>query len=333
MTGKGITYVRDAARIILIAAGMFFLFAIVMEFYETSLILLSIFIIYLVYCGYILPEIDRRRERSRAAGTAMENTVPGITKDDSGLFSQSSLSLEVITFLSITVLSFLLLHLGVLLVHEFSHSFLAYFLGCKQDPWNIVYGNWIGAHWDENVDYSALFDVGRGRTAAAIAFAGPFSNIVLFFVTAGLMSVRSVKNHRWAYHCVFWTCIITFVMVFEYVFTRSFLQYDDFGNINHGLGISPWPIFIAGTVLGIVGLYFLLAYKMPEYYAIVTPEQRSLQYVAGSAVSFVIFLFYIGLRITAYPDIPEWWCGVIGIVALFIVPFIASPARRWVQKR
>jgi hypothetical protein len=123
------------------------------------------------------------------------------------------------------------------------------------------------------------------------------------------------------------------VMVFEYVFTRSFLQNDDFGNINHGLGISPWPIFIAGTVLGIIGLYYLLADKLPEYYSIVTPHQRSLQYVAVSAVSFVIFLFYIGLRITAYPDIPEWWCGVIGIAALFLVPCIASPARRWVQER
>lgn len=65
---------------------------------------------------------------------------------------------------------------------------------------------------------------------------------------------------------------------------------------------------------------------------IVTPHERSLQYVAVSAVSFVIFLFYIGLRIIAYPAVPEWWCGVAGIAALFIVPLVAGPGRRWVQE-
>jgi len=324
--GKG--YIQGSAWLALIAAGMFFLFAIAMEFLETSLILFLILILYLVYCWCILPGIDRRREASRAA----ENTSPGTKKNGLSFFSRFPPFAEVIGFLAITVISFLLLHLFVLLMHEFSHSVLAYLLGAKQDPWNIIYGSWIGAHWDENVDYSALFAAEEGPTAAAIAFAGPLSNIVLFFAAVGLMATKSVKNHRWAYHCVFWTGIITFVMVFEYVFTRSFLQHDDFGNINHGLGISPWPIFIAGTLLGVLGLYSIYAYKIPQYCSIVTPDERSLQYVAVSAVSFVIFLFYIGLRITSYPDIPEWWCGVIGIAALFVVPFIASPGRRWMQK-
>jgi len=122
-------------------------------------------------------------------------------------------------------------------------------------------------------------------------------------------------------------------MAFEYVFTRSFLQHDDFGNINHGLGISPWPIFIAGTLLRILGLYYIFVRRAPEYHAIVTPRARSLQYMTVPAVSATIFLFYIGLWITSYPAGPEWWCGVLGIAALFIDPFAASPARRWVQRR
>ncbi len=333
MNGKCLKFLQYASVFATIAIGMFFLFAIAVEFLETSLVLFAVLLVYIAYCGKVLPEIDRRREKTRVEGTGVENTLSGTLKGDPVESVKSSPFREVITFLSLTVVSFLLLHLLVLLVHEFSHSFLACFLGAKQDPWDIVYGNWIGAHWDENVDYSVLFAAGKGPAAAAIAFAGPLSNIVLFFVTAGLMSASTVKKHRWAYHCVFWTCIITFVMVFEYVFTRSFLKADDFGNINHGLGISPWPIFIAGTLLGIPGLYYLLAYKLPEYYSIVAPYKRPLQYVAVSAVSFVVFLFYIGLRITAYPVIPEWWCGFIGIAALFIVPFIASPGRRWVQER
>ncbi|MDO9539020.1 MAG: hypothetical protein Q7J09_03310, partial [Methanocalculus sp.] len=135
------------------------------------------------------------------------------------------------------------------------------------------------------------------------------------------------------YHTAFWTSVITFIMIFEYVLTRSFMTHDDFGNINHGLGISPWPIFITGTILGLIGLYYLYAYKLPEYFAIMTPDARTLQYISGAVISFIIFLFYIGLRITSYPEVPQWWFGVMGIAAVFIASFIASPAREWVRKR
>ncbi|MDK2890708.1 MAG: hypothetical protein PWR21_1340 [Methanoculleus sp.] len=215
MTGEATNYLHTAARLTAIAVGMFLPFAIAMEFLETSLVLFSVLLLYLAYCGYILPEIDRRREEHRSVETAPTGAENG---DSGSLLSRLN---GILLFLAITVISFLLLHLLVLVMHEFSHSFCAYFLGWKPDPWNIVYGNWIGSHWDENVDYSAIFAAGEGPTASAIAFAGPFSNIVLFFVTAGLMSMKSVKDHRWAYHCAFWTCVITFVMVFEYVFTRS----------------------------------------------------------------------------------------------------------------
>lgn len=126
------------------------------------------------------------------------------------------------------------------MMHEFSHSLCAYFLGWKPDPWDIIYGSIIGPHRDENVDYSALFAAGEGPAASAIAFAGPISNIVLFFATVGLMSAESVKNHRRAYHCAFWACVITFAMAFEYVFTRSFLQHDDFGKPRPEMGAETY---------------------------------------------------------------------------------------------
>jgi len=72
---------------------------------------------------------------------------------------------------------------------------------------------------------------------------------------------------------------------------------------------------------------------MAEYFTIMTPDARTLQYISGAVISFIIFLFYIGLRITLYQEIPQWWFGTAGIVVLFIAPFIASPARAWVQAR
>ncbi len=305
---------------ILVATGLFLLFAISVEFLETSILISLIGCIFVLYMIFVLPGLDHR---------IADPFLP--SADTQQKQKKTRQYRNIIIFLALTILTFVLLHLAVLVMHEFSHSFFACILGAKQDPLHIIYGSWIGSHWDENVDYTSLFSTGLGHTAAAIAFAGPLSNIVLFFVTAGLLSLRAVKNHPWIYHCIYWAMVITFVMIFEYVFTRSFIAHDDFGNINHGLGITPWPIFIAGTVLGLIGLWYILGKKTPEYYAIVVPKQIPHQYVLIGTVSFVIFLFYIGTSILAYPEIPRWWCGLAGIIALFIAPFLVSPYRRWVR--
>jgi len=308
-------------RALIVIFGLFFLFAITMEFLETSVMLLVVSIFFVVYMAVILPVLDNRIDKSpRLPETKQYEELKTRKYYDS------------ITFLAITTLTFVVMHLCVLIMHEFSHSFFAYFIGCKSDPLNIVYGNWLGANWDENVDYATLFSKGLGHTAASIAFAGPLSNIVLFFVTAGALSTKFVKNHRWTYHVIFWTMVITFVMIFEYVFTRSFILHDDFGNINHGLGISPWPIFITGMCLGLIGLYYIYTRKIPEYFAVVTGDNRVNQYITVGAVSFVIFMFYIGVSVLHYPEIPRWLCGLTGIVAMFIVPVLVSPVRKWVQK-
>ncbi len=337
MNGTISMYIRNAATLVIVGIAMFLLFGTFVEFLETSIILFAALVVFVFYCGVILPAIDRwvaakREVKGKTAHKASQTAIQRESDAFDRLPRRSRYS-KVIVFISVLVISFFILHILVLMMHEFSHSTLAWLLGVKADPLNIIYGDLIGSGWDENVDYGVLFNAGRGSTAAAIAFAGPFSNIALFFVTAGLMAVKWVKEHRWAYHTIFWTSVITFIMIFEYVLTRSFMTHDDFGNINHGLGISPWPIFITGTILGLIGLYYLYVYKLPEYFAIMTPDARTLQYISGAVVSFIIFLFYIGLRITSYPEVPQWWFGTAGIVVLFIAPFIASPARAWVQAR
>lgn len=318
MTKEFPVLIHTVIRLLLIVAGLFFLFALAVEIYEASLLLLAITVVFVLYIAFFLPELDRRIEKPLFLNSEQQQEGLGRHYHD------------IIAFLAITVLTFIVVHLCVLAMHEFSHSFFAYFIGQKQDPFNIIYGNWIGS-WDENVDYTRLFNAGLGPTAAAIAFAGPFANIVLFFVTAGFLSSRTIKNHRWLYHGIFWTMVITFMMIFEYVLTRSFVTYDDFGNINRGLGITPWPIFIIGVFLGLVGLWYILMRKIPEYYAIVTPQNRSNQYLTIGAVSFLFFLFDIGASVLRYPENPRWLFGMAGIVASFIIPFLASPSRRWIQ--
>lgn len=332
MFGSIHTNILGSINLILVGIGLFLLFAIGMEFLETSLLLTVILVIFIVYSAFLLPAIDRRMEREEPVEVEAEYRRCRVIKESGLNIPGYCKYWRVLSFLALLAVTFVVVHLFVLVMHEMAHSSLAVLFGVKQDPLDMVYGSWIGSHWDENVDYSSLFAAGRGTVAAAIASAGPLSNVLLFLITAWILSVRRVKNHPYVFHGIFWTCIVTFSMFFEYVYTRSFQYHDDFGNITHGLGISPWPLFIAGTVLGIISLYYIIVCLLPAYMAVVTPNDRSLQYASVSFLSFVIFLFYVGLRITNYPDVPEWWCGVTGIVALIVVPFLASPARGWVKE-
>jgi len=333
MSGSIHNIIRGLITPFLVAVGLFLLFAIGMEFLETSLVLSAVLVVFVVYSAGILPAIDRRIERSKLSEKEAGPPRYRVKKDNNLKIQKLSRYGELISYVALLAITFVVVHLVVIMIHELSHSFFAVFLGAKQDPLNIVYGSWIGSHWDEKVDYSSLFAAGKGTIAATIAFAGPLSNILLFLITAWLLSVRAVKTYPRIFHVIFWTCIVTFSMVFEYVYTRSFKIHDDFGNITHGLGISPWPVFITGTILGIIALYYIISVLLPAYLAIRAPHNRSLQYAAVAFFSFIIFLFYIGLRITNYPDVPEWWCGVSGIIALFVIPFLASPARGWVKRR
>jgi len=323
--------IMDAAVIII---GLFCLLSLFNVMLDPPYIIPVIAGVFVLYCIWFLPRayryLDRRvspvhdNDTKKVKNEINKNTMP---------ISQTPVW-DVLLFLSITLITFMLLHFFILYMHEFSHSFTAYFLGAKADPLNIIWGKSIfGVNCDENVNYQALFAAGKGPTAAAIAFAGPLSNILLFIITATLLSYKAVRANPWVYHTVFWASGITFIMVFEYVFTRSFMTHDDFGNIKYGLGISPWFIFIPGLIFGFLGLWYILMVLVPNHYRIVTPGELPCQYVTIATLSFVFFLLYIGTRILAFPVVPEWWCGCAGIAALFIVPLLVSPKRLWVQRK
>ncbi|MDO8873005.1 MAG: hypothetical protein Q7V05_09795 [Methanoregula sp.] len=324
---------RKIIEAAVIVVGLYCLLDLFNVMLDPPYIVSAIAGVFVLFCLWILPAADRHLEREKmpACQDDAKKATAEITKN--ATLSRQNRVWNVLLFLSISLITFIVLHFFVLYMHEFSHSFAAYFSGAKADPFNIIWGRGIfGVNCDENVDYQTLFAAGKGTTAAAIAFAGPLSNILLFIVTAALLSWTAVQARPWVYHSVFWASGITFMMVFEYVFTRSFMTHDDFGNIEHGLGLSPWFIFIPGLILGLIGLWYILTVMVPGHYRIVTPGELPNQYVTIALLSFVFFLLYIGVRILAYPAVPEWWMGCVGIVALFITPLLLSPRRLWVRK-
>jgi hypothetical protein len=153
--------IRSAATLVIVGIAMFLLFGTFIEFLETSAILFAALVVYVFYCGAILPAIDRwvaaKGERADKTAHKASHTEP----DAFDRLPRRSRYARVVVFISVLVISFFILHLLVLMMHEFSHSTLAWLLGVKADPLNIIYGDLIGGKWDENVDYGVLFNAGR----------------------------------------------------------------------------------------------------------------------------------------------------------------------------
>jgi len=84
-------------------------------------------------------------------------------------------------YCSFWLLSLLLLwftHAISYFVHEYGHSFAAWMLGYRANPFAITYGAFnvrnilLQSQVDDGVDYQVIFDQGKASIAAFIAFAG-----------------------------------------------------------------------------------------------------------------------------------------------------------------
>jgi len=155
----------------------------------------------------------------------------------------------------ITVISFSAI---LVVIHEHIHSTTAYLLGHMQSPFDIIWGNPVTLEgWDEGVSYSAMFSAGQGTDAAIIAVSPLILHSVIVIGGLYLLLSGAMLKKKWSFHIIFWLVIVNFMELVAYMPVRAFSLHGDIGNINHGLSLSPWVLFIAGTVLVLAGLYYL----------------------------------------------------------------------------
>ena len=89
----------------------------------------------------------------------------------------------------LVLLTFAVLQSVLVVMHEFTHSTVAWLLGCMPTPWGIRWGNPLTLRgWDEGVAYALLFASGHGHGAAIVGV----SPLVLHaaIVTLGLCGMR-----------------------------------------------------------------------------------------------------------------------------------------------
>lgn len=229
----------------------------------------------------------------------------------------------------ITYISFAALFV---IIHEHIHSTTAYLMGHMQSPLDIVWGNPVTLDgWDEGVSYSAMFTAGQGTDAAIIAVSPLILHSVIVIGGLYLLLSGAMVRNKWLFHIMFWLVIVNFMELVAYMPVRAFSLHGDIGNINHGLSLSPWLLFLVGTALVLAGLYYLFKRVLIRMYVVVAGGSLLIRYVILIFSAFFMFIYRgsIHTALNFSPDM-QWVTGLFGYAAFIVVLYFCRPDMPWV---
>ena len=213
------------------------------------------------------------------------------------------------------IAAYLAIQTIIVIAHEFAHSTSAWLLGYTATPFTVVWGNPITIQgWDEGVPYDLLFP-GPGHPAEAVIGGLPLlMHLVLLAISLGAVMTSRVRTRPVPFFGFYLLAVMNLAELVAYVIMRPFIPTGDTGRFNEGLNVSPWPLFVVGTVLILSSLWLLARRVGPRIDGLIDGsrlEHRAVTWFAG----FVMFLWSSGIRMMAlYPD-PQWKTGLIGIAA------------------
>lgn len=240
---------------------------------------------------------------------------------------------EGILYAMIAVATYFLFQSVFVIIHEHIHSTTAFLLGRMQDPLAIVWGNPLTLDgWDEGVSYSSLFNAGLGVDAAIIAVMPLVFHAIV--VTAGMYLLLSplLLKKKWTFHLVFWLVVMNLMELIAYMPFRAFAENGDIGNINHGLGLSPWVLFFPGTLLILLWLGVLFVRILPRANVIIAGDSQPVRYALLFLAAFFVFDWRSIFRVLLLPPGSAGWeIGAIALIACVLVIFISRPGLAWVS--
>jgi hypothetical protein len=221
-----------------------------------------------------------------------------------------------LVYVAITIVTYVILQAITIVAHEFVHSTAAWLLGYMPSPLSIVWGNPVTMRgWDEGVPYDQLFP-SPGNPAQAVIGASPlvFHTIV---VAVGLFVLQQtgMTKRRWLFHILYWAVVVSLMELISYIVMRPFAPGGDTFHFNHGLALSPWILFVVGTLLIMVALIVLFTRVLPLLCQAVASGNRLTDWAIVFMSAFILFMWGSGMRaMSTYPD-PQWVFGLTGLVA------------------
>lgn len=235
---------------------------------------------------------------------------------------------QTLRYLLVAIVTFLVLQSLVVVLHEFTHSSMAWALGNMKSPLDIVWGNPLTmTGWDEGVDYSRIFAQGRNLQAAIIGFCPLVMHSIVTGIGIFLLRGQWLFHRKWLFHVVYWLVVVNLMELIAYVFMRSFSGHGDIGIFDRGTGLSPWWIFIIGSALLSWGLLLFFRHALPRLQNLFAQDDSATMWMMLILTSFLLFLWGSGIRVMAYVPGPQWLFGLIGIPAFIFTVILFRPGR------
>jgi len=231
---------------------------------------------------------------------------------------------NTVRFWLLVVLLGWLTHALGYLIHEYAHSFSAWTLGFKADPFALDYGHWTPANVaflvdvDENVEYGPIFAAGKGYLAALIALNGVLiGNGVFYLISRRLYSFARQRRREILGLFAFFWCLMNVGNLLCYVPVRTFTTHADMATLERGLHISPWWV---AAVLGIpfaIGIWHFFARLQPDAWRFLLPDRRIQQAALLVVTSFTVFVFPYGSSgMRGYGEVSRWM-STLSVCVLF----------------
>ncbi|MFD0766859.1 hypothetical protein ACFQZI_18510 [Mucilaginibacter lutimaris] len=205
-----------------------------------------------------------------------------------------------LTFFLLNIIMMWVTHAIALFAHEYSHSFTAWLLGWKTNPFALNYGQLTLSNVlaqfdiDENVNYKPIFATGHGQQAGLVALAGLLIGNLLLTYPLSLLGFKFSKKNTSRVLTLFfyWLCVTSVGNLIDYVPVRTFAYSGDMHTVCKGFNCSPWFILIClGIPFVMILMHFVFNYAPQALYRLF-PDSKGMRLAMIILTSLAMFGFY-----------------------------------------
>lgn len=219
---------------------------------------------------------------------------------------------------------------SAILIHEWTHGFIAWLNGAKSNPFNIYYGDWTLLNVDEAVDYPSLLNKKRNWAVACIAIGPIIVNLLLTLSSFNLMKKRHIQQRKWGYTFLLWFSAFNLTEFFSYIPIRTFTTHADVFNFNHALNCSPWVIGLIGGLCSVLLISYFFLKILPMTYNVLDINKFWVRLIYLLAMLFIFFVIG-GFRGAYHYGSISATMGTVSIIMIPIIFALCFPTLKWVQ--
>ena len=214
--------------------------------------------------------------------------------------SYSGVSWRWPTLVALLVVQLWLAHAVAFFPHEYAHTFTAWLLGWKANPFDLHFPPLSPVVWllqlgiNQNVDEAPIFASGHGPDAALIGGAGMvLGNALISLPLSRLGWQWATRNHHagWALFA-YWCTVASIGNLIDYVSIRTFTLEGDMGALQRGFGWSPWLVLVLLGVPTLVALGWFFVRVVPNSLEWLFPRNPAQRLVVAGLTVGVLFGFY-----------------------------------------